>query len=356
MNKAYVIAMDVGCSESVLAVVSPGGRLVRCERSATRIPNLLEAIERVPQPRHLVLEEGTMADWLWRNLRVAVQEAVVVDPRRNHLVARDGDKDDPIDAEKLARLYRGGFVRCVHHAESAERQEFKQTVLFYYDRVRQRVRQANQISAVFRRCGERVTERQFVAATERPRLLERTALSLLYRSQIRMLWDGYDTAAAQVCTARRMLIRLARRQEPIRRFVAVPGYKWIRAATFFVCVDTPWRFRNKSALWRYLGIGLERRHSSEGPTALRVPRAVNRLLKCTVLGAARSAIASSGNPFAEQMEKWREAGLTPRIASRNVARSQVTALWSMWKTGNAYRPEWVGAEWMRRAGMSLPTG
>jgi len=33
---------------------------------------------------------------------------VVSEPRRNRLIAEDGDKDDDIDAEKLAQLLRGG--------------------------------------------------------------------------------------------------------------------------------------------------------------------------------------------------------------------------------------------------------
>jgi len=356
MNRFYVIALDVGCAESAVAVLSPSGRVVRRERCATRIPALVDVIERVATPRHLVMEEGSMADWLWRHLRPHVQEAVVSDPRRNHLVARDGDKDDPIDAGKLGLLYQGGFVRRVHHPETLARQEFKQTVLLYHDRVRQRVRQANQVMAMFRECGERISERRFARPEEREALLRSTSLSLLYRAQLRMLWDGYDGMCDQVRTMRRMVIRLAKRESAIRAFVTVPGYKWIRAATFFVCVDTPWRFRNKSALWKYLGIGLERRHSSEGPTYLRVPIEVNRPLKNVVHGAARSAIASGDNPFADQHRRWRDAGLTPRNARRNVARSQATMLWSLWKTGGVYRPEWVGADWMGRAGMSLQTG
>ena len=36
---------------------------------------------------------------------------VVSDPRRNHLIARDGDKDDALDAQKLLELARRGYVR-----------------------------------------------------------------------------------------------------------------------------------------------------------------------------------------------------------------------------------------------------
>ncbi len=52
-----------------------------------------------------------MAGWLYRNLKDNVDDLVVCDPRRNKLIACDGDKDDSIDAGKLAGLLRGGFLR-----------------------------------------------------------------------------------------------------------------------------------------------------------------------------------------------------------------------------------------------------
>jgi transposase len=117
---------------------------------------------------------------------------------------------------------------------------------------------------------------------------------------------------------------------------------WVRAATLLAFLDTPWRFASKQALWRYLGIGLERRRSGDGPERLRVPLRLNRLLKATILGAARSAVISGDNPFTEQHRRWIGQGLSPRLARRNVARSLAAVLWGMWKCGNAYRPEWVG--------------
>src|SRR5262249_1775740 len=88
------------------------------------------------------------------------------------------------------------------------------------------------------------------------------------------LWArrGWGVVARQVVWLRRQLVRLARREEPIGRFVQLPGVAWVRAATFFAYVDTPWRFRSKSALWKYLGLGLERRHSGTGPVRLQLVR------------------------------------------------------------------------------------
>lgn len=78
-------------------------------------------------------------------------------------------------------------------------------------------------------------------------------------------------------------------------------------------------------------------------TLVRVPASVEvcRPLKSMILGAAKSAIAGE-NPFADRHKEWRDAGVSPRNARRNVARSQAATLWGMWKHGGKYRSAWVG--------------
>ena len=149
----YFIALDVHCAFSEMAVVTAQGKLVRRERCETTIPALVERLSEVRRPRRLTFEEGPLADWLARELRSHVDELVVCEPRRNHWIAKDGDKDDPVDAFKLAELYRGGYLKHVHQAGSLERSLLKQLVLLYHDRVRERVRQGNQLVGLCRRHG-----------------------------------------------------------------------------------------------------------------------------------------------------------------------------------------------------------
>jgi transposase len=204
------------------------------------------------------------------------------------------------------------------------------------------VREANRLMSEFRRSGVFVRESAFVDAAERPALLERLPESTLLREDIALLWQSYDVVRRQVAQLRSQLIRLGRKEPQVRRFTALPGMAWVRAVTFFVYVDTPWRFRSKQALWRYLGVGLERRHSGSGREQVGVTPCCNRVLKCVLLGAAMSAIAAGDNPFAAQYERWLADGISPSNARRTVARSLATTLWGMWKNGGAYRPEWVG--------------
>jgi hypothetical protein len=92
-------------------------------------------------------------------------------------------------------------------------------------------------------------------------------------------------------------------------------------------------------LWKYCGIGLERRGSGQGATRVRlVPRA-HRKLKNVLLGAALSATALAENPFADKYHYWtQKEGMHPATARRNVARSQAAVLWSLWKSGDSYDP------------------
>jgi transposase len=343
MSTEHFIALDTHCATTDMAVVTGRGRRTKRLQCATAIPPLVEAITEVRRPRYVTFEEGPLADWLFRNLRPHADDVFVCEPRRNHLIAKDSDKDDPIDAEKLAQLYRGGYLKRVHHPESLERAVFKQHVATYHDVVRQRVQAANRVMARLRRHGVFVQEEAFADDTEgRETLLGRLPASRLLRDDVTCLWTIYDNLVYQEEVLRERLTRHATRMEPIRRFVQVPGVSWIRGATFYVFVDTPWRFPGKSALWKYLGIGLERKHSGQGPVRLRVTSQCNRPLKGMILGAATTAITVGNNPFADQYHHWIQGGLTARNARRNVARSLAATLWGMWKNQSEYDPEWVG--------------
>src|SRR5262245_40307157 len=153
MKRCHYIGVDVHGAFCEMAVVNAQGVVVGRERTDTTISALAAVLENLPRPRSLVIEEGPLAGWLWRHLRPWLDEMTVSEPRRNRLIAQDGDKDDDIDAEKLARLLRGGFLKPVHQCVSLERAVFKQQVSLYHYRVRQRVREAQRLSALFRQHG-----------------------------------------------------------------------------------------------------------------------------------------------------------------------------------------------------------
>jgi len=356
MKQWHYIGLDTHCPSTELASISQGGRVTARWQGPTTIPSLAEAIEKIPRPRALTFEEGPIADWLYRNLSPYVDKIIVAEPRRNALIAKDSDKADPIDAPKLAQLLRGGYIKAVHHPESVDRAIFKQHVGLYHQQVWQRVRQANHVMAQLRRWGVFVSEATFADEEGRKDLRKRLPKNTTLQEGLSCLFAGYDVAVEQEDLLRRRLIRQARQEKQIRSWTKLPGIHWIRGATIFAYLDTPRRFKSKEALWRYMGIGLERRSSGSGPGFVRVCQQANRHLKAAILGAAKSAIAAGDNPFSEQHRRWSEGNISPRNARRNVARSLASALWGMWKSGEAYRPERVGVPGVKCQSSSSSTG
>lgn len=342
MGTEHFIALDVHCAFCEMVVMTNSGKITQRQRVNTTIPELATVLDGVRRPKKLTFEEGPLADWLTRNLAGHVDAIVVCEPRRNQLIAKDSDKDDPLDAERLAELFRGGYLKAVHQCQTLTRSVLKQHVSYYHDRVRERVRQGNQVLAWLRRHGVFVASSDLLDEESRDSLLARLPKSSLLRSDVRRLFEIYDVHLKQENEIRNDLVREARKYDVIRRFSELPGVGWIRAATLFVYLDTPHRFRNKSALWRYCGIGLERRRSGNGPTRVSLVSCGHRRLKNALVGAAKSAIASNDSPFADKYEYWREEeGLCPQTARRNVARCIAATLWSLWKSGRVYDPSQV---------------
>jgi transposase len=280
-----------------------------------------------------------------------VEKAVACDPRKNALVAGGGgsDKDDAIDAQKLCDLYLGHYVKAVHHGESLARQVGKQAVGLYHERVIHRVRSANKVMGLMKRWGIMAREKDFQRQEQREKLLAGlrvgNACEQRAAGHMQLLLKSYDEALAEEKQMHREVETLGKQEEVVVRWEAIPGIGWIRGMTLLAYLDTPWRFRSKQALWKYMGIGLVRERSGSGDTRVHVPLACNRVLKGTILGAAETVIMRKAGAFYRRYEGWMDTGLSFRNARRNVARDIAQTLWSMWKNGRGYDERLIGGAW-----------
>lgn len=345
--KTYYIGADVDSKMTELAF-EHDGQIVRRRRVATSIAAIWAELDEVKGRKFLTFEEGPMADWLYRHLAGAVDEILVCDPRRNRLIVDDGDKDDPIDAGKLAALRRGGFLRAVYHGDSVERAELKQWVGLYHDRVREAVRQANKIRAIGRRYLVRIPGRVLRRVKLRTTWLAEQKLPAL-AEQLQMLWLGFDAVAKQVKLARAQLGKRAKDIPIVLAWQDVPGVGLIRSITFYAYVDTPWRFRSPKAICKYCGVGLLRatsgtdRKGRPNVGSVKMPWACNRRLKAVAMGMAASAVGRGKNRFTDWYGTQVRHGIAPANAWHNVARKMVTVLWAMWKNDSRFDERLIGS-------------
>jgi len=336
----YYIGADVHSNSTEIAIERNQKIVHRCKLT-TSIAALSSVLDSLKGEKHLVIEEGPMADWLYRNLSEKVDEMIVCDPRRNKLIDSDGDKDDKIDAAKLACLLRGNYLRSVYHSNDEGRTELKRWVSLYHDRVRDAVRNINKIRACCRMHGMSIPRLVVRRAATRDKWLSDTSNTTLAK-QLELLWIGYDATSRQVRIARRQLSILSSKYKIIKLWSQLPGIGLVRAVTLFAYLDTPWRFKKKNKLWKYCGVGLQRATSGTDkkgrpkPARLQLPWAVNRTLKNAVLGATSSVINQKNNLFKEYYERMLENEIMPSNARHAVARKLLTVMWAMWKTNSRF--------------------
>ena len=340
MNNMYYIGADVHSNYTELAI-EKNCQIVSRYSVPTTITAISQVLTTIGGQKYFAIEEGPMAGWLYRNLKDSVEDFIVSDPRRNKSIASDGDKDDKIDAGKLASLLRGGFLRQIHHTDDEQRAVLKHWVCLYHDRVRDAVRNINKIRARCRMHGVKIPRIVIRNAEKRTQWLSDLENRPL-ADQLSMLWVGYDANVIQVNLSKRHLAMQVKKHPVVLLWRQLPGIALIRAVTFFAFIDTPWRFRKKNKLWKYCGVGLERTASGTDkkgkpkPARLRLPFRVNRYLKNAVIGAARSAINQKDNVFRDHYERMLKNGILPSNAVHGVARKMLDVIWAMWKTNNKF--------------------
>lgn len=336
----YYIGADVHSNSTELAI-EKRNKIVARYTVPTTIPAISNVLDSLQGKKLLATEEGPMAGWLYRNLNKKLDRFIISDPRRNKLITCDGDKDDKIDAGKLALLLRGGYLRAVYHSDDDGRAELKHWVGLYQDRVRDAVRHINKIRARCRMHGITIPRLALRNPAHRSQWLCLIKLPALAK-QLDMLWIGYDATARQVRVSKRQLSVLGKKYDIIKLWSQLPGIGLIRATTLFAYLDTPWRFKQKNKLWKYCGVGLQRTTSGTDkkgrpkPARLQLPWAVNRTLKNAVLGAAISAINQKDNVFRDYYERMVQNGVITSNARHAVARKLLTVMWGMWKTNSRF--------------------
>jgi transposase len=116
MNDAKYIRLDVHQATISASVLDSSGTLVMEAILETKAETVLQFIHGLRGSLHVTLEEGTCAAWLHDVLKPRVTEVLVCDPRKNALL-KSGNKNDRIDARKLADLLRTGLLSPVYHGE-----------------------------------------------------------------------------------------------------------------------------------------------------------------------------------------------------------------------------------------------
>jgi transposase len=333
------IGMDCHITTLDFAVVNETGRLVKSSRVATSVSGFMEFVKRVPRPRTVYMEESTLAAWALETCVRFGEKLVITDAKKNHWIGSSGQKNDAIDALKLAQLARGGYINEIHHPVG-QRRRFRELMTAYHDSVRSTTRIKNKIKARFRQNGIPCTGATVYSEIYREEWKEK----LPHEATLLLILDGLWRQLEQFEQTEKELLTAARvqaKQYPeIKLFRDIPGIGFINAATVSAILENPYRFADKRKVWMYAGLGIMTRSSGGKTYSEKLSTDYNRLLKYTMKQAAEAAIHAKGNPFRRKyLDMTLIHGIAPHRAKLTIARDILVTMWAMWRKGEKYNPE-----------------
>ncbi|MFN2454515.1 MAG: IS110 family transposase [Pyrinomonadaceae bacterium] len=344
--KKYYVGMDVHLATISIAVMNEQGRIVSEAIIETKTEAIGDFIKSLRGELHVTCEEGTQAAWLFDLLRPLAAEVIVGNPRHNKLL-HSGNKNDRVDARRLAELLRHGSLRAVYHGEHGTR-TLKELVRCYECLVEDRTRVKNRLKAIFGARAITSKGRAFYQASQREAWLQK--LEEGARDRAELLYRQLDELKLLDREARRLMLQESRRHEANKLLQQIPELGPIRVAQIIATIDTPHRFRTKRPLWAYLGLSVDTHssadyqvragkvHRSRKAVQTRgLNRHYNHRLKAVFKSAATGACDTG--PYKQLYDRLVESGMRAEMARLTVARKLAATVLAMWKRGESFDEE-----------------
>jgi transposase len=348
MSQEKYIGMDVHQASISVAVMDAKGKLIMECVLETKAATILEFIQGLRGTLALTFEEGTSAAWLHDRLKPHVSRLVVCDPRKNALL-QDGNKNDRVDARKLAELLGTNQVKSVYHGKHGTR-ALKELGWSYLTLTKDVTRVRNRIKAVYRSWAIPCAGTSVYTSRHRAEWLAKLVEPGV-RIRAEHLYQQLDSLEPVRVEARRELLRESRKHAAVKLLRQIPAIGPIRAALLVALLQTPHRFRTKRQLWAYSGFAVEVHDSGEyrwvrGKLQRNRERITvrglndhhNQDVKSLFKSAALSASTRPG-PLHDFYVARVESGMRPTMARLTLARKIAAITLTMWKRGVSFDPQ-----------------
>lgn len=332
------IGLDLGDRTTHGCVVDADSKVRERFRFSTTRKGLETAFKE-RKPCRVVLEVGTHSPWVSRWLEARGHEVVVANPRKVTSIARSTRKNDPEDAEQLARLGRSDpkLLHPIRHRGEAIQRD--RALLSVRRRlVATRASLVTQARGLAKALGEqlpRSTTRGFTRRVRAAGLEDRfPGLGSLLR-----IVDGLSEEIRQLDRAIETLSQTRYPETALLR--QAPGVGPITALTYVLTLEDPGRFAKSRQVGSYLGLRPKQRDSGERVRELSISKEGDRELRMLLVECAQWILArgpdSALRRFAQRRgQRGGQAARKKAVVA--LARKLAVVLHHLWRTGETYEP------------------
>ena len=330
------VGFDVSKEETSFCVMDEAGKILAQGKAFSDPQSLFGALrEHTLCPKRIVLETGTLSNWLARGLHAYGLPVDVIDARQAHAVMKlQHNKTDANDAILLAEIARTGFCHPVS-VNSEDAQKHRMLIKARRHLVCQRRDTQNAIRGFLCALGIRfpkgsgkLANRVQAALAERPDL----------KVMIEPLLASAEAVRTQILHLDKEVLKQANASKASQLLMTIPGVGPITALAFAATIDDAARFEKSRAVGAYLGLTSRRYQSGEMDYSGRISKFGDGLLRSLLYEAANSllTIVRKSHPLKDWARRIRKRS-SHKKACVALARKLAVIMHRMLITGEAFR-------------------
>lgn len=332
----HYVGLDVSLRQTAVCVVDQTGKIKREGMIASDPDAIADFITtHAPRVDRIGLETGATSNWLWTELKKRRLPVICIDARHAKAALKlQINKSDRNDAVGIARIMQCGWYKEVR-VKDIDSHAIKALLVSRALLVRMKRDLENQIRGLLKNLGLVIGRAKMGTFTARAAELidDKPALT----AAVEPLLRAREAIEGQINDLDRKVMRLARNEPQVRRFMTVPGVGPITALCYLATIDDPTRFDKSRNVGAYVGLTTRRYASGEIDRTGRISKCGDALLRGYLYEAANAMLTRVARWSA--LKAW---GL--RVAKRSslskakvaVARKLAAILHRMWIDGTEF--------------------
>jgi transposase len=282
---------------------------------------------------HLAKNPRFKTLWRWYKMGLPV---ICIDARHAKAALKmQINKSDRNDAVGIARIMQCGWYKEVH-VKDLDSHAIKALLVSRALLVKIKRDVENQIRGLLKNLGLVIGRAKMNVFAVRAAELTEDRPELA--GAVEPLLKAREAIERQIADLDRKVLRLARNDAQVRRFMTAPGVGAITALCFLATIDDPTRFKRSRSVGAYVGLTTRRYASGEVDWTGRISKCGDKLL--------RSYLYEAANVLLTRVAKWsalkawgirlaKRSGL--RKAKVAVARKLAVILHRMWIEGTEFK-------------------
>src|ERR1700750_812517 len=332
----YYVGLDVSLKHTSICVVTPTGSIVQ-EAVVDSDPEAIALFvrSRAPGTVRIGIETGPTTTWLWTELNRLGLPVICIDARHAKAVLKmQINKSDRNDAAGIARIMQTGWFKEVR-VKDLDSHAVKGLLVSRALLVKIKRDLESQIRGLLKTLGLVIGRTKMNVFALRAAELTEDRPELA--GAVEPLLKAREAIERQIADLDRKVLRLARNDAQVRRFMTTPGVGAITALCFLATIDDPTRFKGSRSVGAYVGLTTRRYASGEVDWTGRISKCGDKLL--------RSYLYEAANVLLTRVAKWsalkawgirlaKRTGL--RKAKVAVARKLAVILHRMWIEGSEF--------------------